>query len=280
VQGGGGEGYSWEWTVRCGRASPVARPHRVGPEGISTRTGLHVGDGILEAGVQERPLRVSGALRSRQAPPPLGAMVAVSGCGTFQRENGGGTGEEEGGGDRGARGCGWYYVCSVATGIHGTPAASDALPLMTRGRGRGRGVGGPGPAGLLGPVGAMGPGGLPGAGPPLLILLRVRVRVLGLVLAVAQVMHNPAQVVHRGCWGAKDGGHGARGGGNLSTPRSLIPTPSLAGGQVNKWEDGRAPPRIAYHQVRIPAHEYGELLQPRGGGEKRWGAKLNDTVAG
>jgi len=58
-------------------------------------------------------------------------------------------------------------------------------------------------------------------------------------------------------------------------------SPSLAGGQVNKWPDGRAPPRIAYHQVRIPAHgeECGEPFAPvhcartpppRGRGDRPW----------
>jgi len=50
--------------------------------------------------------------------------------------------------------------------------------------------------------------------------------------------------------------------------RGLIPTPPFAGGPVNKWQDGRAPPRIALHQVQIPAHgeEMVSFLHPRGGG--------------
>jgi len=41
---------------------------------------------------------------------------------------------------------------------------------------------------------------------------------------------------------------------------------SIPGGQVNKWQGGRAPPRMASHQVRIPAHseENGELFALKG----------------
>jgi len=49
--------------------------------------------------------------------------------------------------------------------------------------------------------------------------------------------------------------------------RSLIPTPpfSPGGGLVNKWQDGRAPLRIAYHQMRIPAHgEVNGFVHQRG----------------
>jgi len=37
-------------------------------------------------------------------------------------------------------------------------------------------------------------------------------------------------------------------------------------GQVNQWQDGRAPPRIAPHQVRISEHGEvnGELCTPKG----------------
>jgi len=49
---------------------------------------------------------------------------------------------------------------------------------------------------------------------------------------------------------------------------SLIPTPPLAGGLVNKWRDGRTllpsppPPGMAFHRVQIPSHGevIGELL--------------------
>jgi len=51
--------------------------------------------------------------------------------------------------------------------------------------------------------------------------------------------------------------------GSISTPRSLIPTPPLAAGQINKWQGGI----IASHQVRIPAHGEvdGGLLRTQGG---------------
>jgi len=40
---------------------------------------------------------------------------------------------------------------------------------------------------------------------------------------------------------------------NSGAPRSLIPVPPLAGGKVNKRQDGRGTPRIAQRQVRISA---------------------------
>jgi len=60
------------------------------------------------------------------------------------------------------------------------------------------------------------------------------------------------QTLESGCQ-LQTGIHTREGGlrsSNFSAPRSLIPTPPLAGGPVNKWQDGRAPPGIASHQVR------------------------------
>jgi len=45
----------------------------------------------------------------------------------------------------------------------------------------------------------------------------------------------------RARWHVDMGGGQPRGGGS---PSSLIPTPPLAAGQVNKWQEGRAPPKL------------------------------------
>lgn len=58
--------------------------------------------------------------------------------------------------------------------------------------------------------------------------------------------------VPRPPWRASSsGGDGDVGEG---IPRSLILTPPLVGRRVNKWRDGRARPRIAWHHVQISAH--------------------------
>jgi len=59
--------------------------------------------------------------------------------------------------------------------------------------------------------------------------------------------------------------HGERVGGGAEE-RSLIPTPPFAGGFVNKWPCGGAPPRITEHRVRISAHSQvdGEPLCTQG----------------
>jgi len=68
---------------------------------------------------------------------------------------------------------------------------------------------------------------------------------------------------------------------NLSTPRSLIPTPPLAEGLVNKWQDGRAPPELltltrefqrtvksmeSFSAPKGPSgHLFGTQIRPSGG---------------
>jgi len=56
---------------------------------------------------------------------------------------------------------------------------------------------------------------------------------------------------------------------DLSAPRSLAPIPPFAGGgggQVNKRQDGRAPPGTGQHRARLSARGeyYGQLFAPKG----------------